>query len=338
MASFLVKRFLLSISTMVFISIIVFVIIQLPEGDYIDTWLTNLQERGGQAYDNSMGEEEIQAMREFYGLDDPIVVAYAKWVWNMLRWDFGFHFDTVQPVTKVIGERLPLTVILALFTAVFTWMLAIPVGIYSAVRQHSAGDYTVTFIGFIGLAVPDFLLALVMMYFAFLYLDWNIGGLFSQEFIDAEWTVARAWDFFKHLWIPAFVLGTSGTAALIRIMRANLLDELHRPYVVTARAKGLEEWKLVLKYPVRVALNPFISTIGYILPFLISGSVIVSVVLSLPTVGPLLLRGLLQQDTYLAGTIILLMGLMTVIGTLLSDILLVLSDPRIRVGGSDAVG
>lgn len=338
MVNFLVRRFLLSISTMVFISMIVFVIIQLPEGDYIDTWLSNLQEREGHAYDNSMGEEEIQAMREFYGLDDPIIVAYAKWVWNMARWDFGFHFDTVQPVTKVIGERLPLTVLLAVFTVIFTWTLALPIGIYSAVRQHSAGDYAVTFIGFIGLAVPDFLLALVLMYFTFVYLDWNIGGLFSPEFIDAEWSTARAWDFFKHLWIPAFVLGTSGTAALVRIMRANLLDELHRPYVVTARAKGLGEWKLILKYPVRVALNPFISTIGYILPFLISGSVIVSVVLSLPTVAPILLRGLLQQDTYLAGTIILLMGLMTVIGTLISDVLLVFSDPRIRIADSDAVG
>ena len=333
MASFLVKRFLLSISTMVFISMIVFVIIQLPESDYIESWLNLVREEVGPT-----SEEEIQDMRDDLGLDDPIVVAYAKWVWNMARWDFGTHFETRRPVSEVMGERLPLTVVLALFTAVFTWTLAIPVGIYSAVRQHSAGDYTATFIGLIGLAVPDFLLGLVLMYFAFLYLDWNIGGLFSPEFLDGEWTGARAWDFFKHLWIPAFVLGTSGTAALIRIMRANLLDELHRPYVMTARAKGLKEWKLILKYPVRVALNPFISTIGYILPFLISGSVIVSVVLSLPTVGPLLLAGLLQQDMYFAGTIILLMGLMTVIGTLLSDILLVLSDPRIRVGGSDAVG
>ena len=333
MASFLVKRFLLSISTMVFISMIVFVIIQLPGSDYIESWQDLVRQEVGPT-----SEEEIQDMRDDLGLDDPIVVAYAKWVWNMLRWDFGTHFETRRPVSEVMGERLPLTIVLALFTAVFTWTLAIPIGIYSAVRQHSAGDYAVTFIGFIGLAVPDFLLALVLMYFAFLYFDWNVGGLFSPEFLDAEWTGARAWDFFKHLWIPAFVLGTSGTAALIRIMRANLLDELHRPYVMTARAKGLKEWRLILKYPVRVALNPFISTIGYILPFLISGSVIVSVVLSLPTVGPLLLAGLLQQDMYFAGTIILLMGLMTVIGTLLSDILLVLSDPRIRVGGSDAVG
>ena len=208
--------------------------------------------------------------------------------------------------------------------------MAIPIGIYSAVRQHSVGDYAFTFIGFLGLAIPDFLLALVLMYLGFVYLGANIGGLFSIQYIEAEWSVGRVVDMLSHMWIPALVLGTSGTAALIRIMRANVLDELYRPYVVTARAKGMQEWRLIVKYPVRVALNPFISTIGYVLPYLISGSIIVSVVMSLPTLGPVLLTSLLQQDMYLAGTIIIFIGAMTVIGTLLSDILLVLADPRIK--------
>ena len=215
----------------------------------------------------------------------------------------------------------------------FVWVVALPIGVYSAIKQYSLADYTMTFIGFLGLAVPNFLLALVLMYLGFKYLNANIGGLFSSEFVDAPWSLARFWDMMKHLWLPGIVLGTAGTAQLIRIMRANLLDELHKPYVVTARAKGMEEWKLVLKYPVRVALNPFASTIGYIFPYIVSGSIIVSVVLSLPTVGPLLLRALLAQDMFLAGTIILLIGALTVVGTFISDIVLVIVDPRIRFEG-----
>ena len=238
-----------------------------------------------------------------------------------------------RPIKEVLGDRMLMTVILALSTVAFTWVMAVPIGIYSAVRQRSVEDYTFTFLGFIGLAVPDFMLALVMMYFAFVWFDISVGGLFSRQYIQAPWSVGRVWDLIQHLWIPVIILGTSGTAGLIRIMRANLLDELRKPYVVTARAKGLRELKVVLKYPVSVALNPLISTVGYILPFLISGSVIVSTVLSLPTVGPVLLQALLSEDMFLAGTVILFLGLMTIVGTLLSDILLVIIDPRIRLEG-----
>ena len=330
MLRFIARRILLGISTLVFISFISFVIIQLPEGDYIDAYIAALEGQGGYAYTLMVSPEEVQALRALYGLDQPVYVQYLKWAWNVLRADLGISLDLNIPLTEVIGERLPLTIILAVFTVLFTWVLAIPIGIYSAVRQNSFGDFSFTFIGFIGLAIPDFLLALVLMYFGFQFFDLNIGGLFSQEYIEAPWSLGRVRDLINHMWIPALVLGTSGTAALIRIMRANVLDEIHRPYVVTARAKGLAEWRVILKYPVRVALNPFISTVGYVLPYLLSGSIIVSVVLSLPTVGPLLLRGLLQQDMYMAGSIIVMLGAMTVIGTLISDILLVLSDPRIR--------
>jgi peptide/nickel transport system permease protein len=236
-----------------------------------------------------------------------------------------------KPIKDVLSERMTMTVVLTMSTILFTWVMAIPIGIYSAVRQRSVEDYTFTFIGFIGLATPDFLLALVMMYFAFVWFDFDVGGLQSREYYGAPWSIGKLLDLGEHLIIPVIVLGTSGTAGLIRIMRANLLDELRKPYVVTARAKGLRELRLTLKYPVRVALNPLISTIGYILPALISGSVIVSVVLSLPTVGPILLQSLLGEDMFLAGTIILFLGLLTIVGTLISDILLVIIDPRIRI-------
>jgi len=236
-----------------------------------------------------------------------------------------------RPVTEVIGDRLWLTVVVSVAALILTWALALPIGIYSAVRQYSVGDYVATFIGFIGLAVPNFLLALVILYFGFTLFNANVGGLFSPEFQDAPWGAGRAWDLVKHLPVPALILGLAGTAQQIRIMRANLLDELRKPYVVTARSKGLTEARVILKYPVRVALNPFASTIGYTLPYIVSGSIIVSLVLSLPTVGPLLLRALISQDMFLAGTIVLLLGVMTVIGTLISDILLVWVDPRIRL-------
>ena len=243
----------------------------------------------------------------------------------------GVSFQYRVPVTDVIGERLLLTMILALGSVVFVWLTAIPIGIYSAVRQYSVQDYLATTIGFLGLAVPDFLLALVMMYFAWDIWGFSVGGLFSPEYVTAPWSWGRVTDLMQHLVIPIIVLGTSGTAALIRITRANLLDELRKPYVVTARAKGMSEWQLILKYPVRLAFNPIISTTAYILPFLVSGSVIVSVVLNLPTLGPVLLRSLLSQDMFLAGSIILMIGVMTVIGTLISDILLAAVDPRVRL-------
>ena len=251
----------------------------------------------------------------------------------MLQGDLGMSLEFGLPVTRVISERLLMTVILAVTTAIFAWGLAIPIGIYSAVRQHSPEDYIFTFVGFLGLAVPDFLLALWLLWVSFAYLGQSVGGLFSPEYMVAPWSFARVWDLISHLWIASLVVGTAGTAALIRVMRANLLDELNRPYVVTARAKGLPEWRAVMKYPVRMALNPLVSTVGYLLPFLISGSIIVSVVLNLPTEGPLLLRALLSEDLFISASIILVLGAMTVIGTFLSDILLALLDPRIRMAG-----
>jgi peptide/nickel transport system permease protein len=238
-----------------------------------------------------------------------------------------------RPVGVVIGDRLALTMVVSIFALLFTWVLALPIGIVSAVRQYSIADYVFTFIGFIGLAVPSFLLALLVLYFGFTLFNANVGGLFSSEYLEASWSWGKVQDMLGHLPIPAVILGLAGTAQAIRIMRANLLDELRKPYVVTARAKGVPEWRVVMKYPVRVALNPFASTIGYTLPYIVSGSIIVSLVLSLPTVGPLLLKALIAQDMFLAGTIVLLLGLMTVIGTFISDLVLMWIDPRIRLEG-----
>jgi peptide/nickel transport system permease protein len=326
MFGYILRRLLIAMGTVWMISMIAFAIIQLPPGDYVTSYIAQLMATG-----TLVTQEEAENLRIQYGLHQPLYAQYARWVWLMMQGNFGVSMEWQRPVLEVIGDRLLLTALLAFAAVIFTWILAIPIGIYSAVRQYSIGDYIFTFIGFIGLAVPSFLLALVVMYLTFAYFGASIGGLFSTEYLDAPWSLARVWDLCKHLWIPALILGTAGTAQLVRILRANLLDELRKPYVVTARAKGLSELRTILKYPVRVALNPFISTIGYTLPFLVSGSIIVSIVLSLPTVGPLLLKALIAQDMFLAGTIVLLLGLMTVIGTLISDILLVWIDPRIRL-------
>ena len=326
MVGYILRRLLIAMGTVWVISVISFAIIQLPPGDYVTSYIAQLMATG-----TLVTQEEAENLRIQYGLHQPLYAQYARWVWLMLQGNFGVSMEWQRPVLEVIGDRLLLTALLAFAAVIFTWILAIPIGIYSAVRQYSIGDYIFTFIGFIGLAVPSFLVALVVMYLTFAYFGASIGGLFSTEYLDAPWSLARVWDLCKHLWVPALILGTAGTAQLVRILRANLLDELRKPYVVTARAKGLSELRTILKYPVRVALNPFISTIGYTLPFLVSGSIIVSIVLSLPTVGPLLLKALIAQDMFLAGTIVLLLGLMTVIGTLISDILLVWIDPRIRL-------
>ena len=326
MLAFITRRTILAFFTVLAISVLSFVIIQLPPGDYLTSYRATLEAQG-----DMISEAELKALSTQYGLDKPIHMQYLIWMGNMVQGDFGVSLRANRPVSELIGERLALTVVVALAAVVFTWVMAIPIGIYSAVRQRSIGDYVFTFAGFVGLAVPDFLLALVLMYFAYAWCNISVGGLFSAEYIEASWSVGRLVDLLKHLWLPAIVLGTAGTAQLIRILRANLLDELRKPYVVAARAKGLSLWRAVIKYPLRVALNPLVSTTAYILPFLISGSVIVSVVLDLPTVGPLLLTALLSQDMYLAGTIVLLLGAMTVVGTLLSDILLVLLDPRIEM-------
>ena len=329
MLSFTVRRFLLAILTMWVISALSFVIIQLPPGDFVTTYIAQLSASGG-----AVSAAEADALRALYGLNQPFYVQYYKWMVRILVGDFGVSMEWNRPVTEVIGDRLWLTVVVSLAALFLTWVLALPIGIYSAVRQYSVGDYAATFVGFIGLAVPNFLLALVLLYLGFTLFNANIGGLFSVELQDAPWSAAKVWDLCKHLPIPALILGLAGTAQQIRIMRANLLDELRKPYVVTARSKGLSEIRVILKYPVRLALNPFASTIGYTLPYIVSGSIIVSLVLGLPTVGPLLLRALIAQDMFLAGTIVLLLGVMTVIGTLISDIVLVWIDPRIRLEDS----
>jgi peptide/nickel transport system permease protein len=334
MIAFLVRRTLLAGLTTFVISIIAFVAVQLPPGDYASTYVSNLLGSAFFNTGNALGDLAVEKqLRQDYGLDQPVIIQYFKWLWRVLQLDFGIGLEAQKKITEIIGERLLNTVILAIGTILFTWVLAIPIGIYSAVKHNTAGDYAVTFVGFLGLAVPDFLLALTLMWIGFAYFDLSIGGLYSPEYLDAPWSFGRVIDLLQHLWIPALVLGTAGTAGLIRILRNNLLDELAKPYVVAARARGVPEWKLVLKYPVRLALNPFISTIGYLLPFLLSGSVIVSVVLSLPTLGPTLLRALRTEDLFLAAAIVLMLGLLTVVGTLISDVLLVIFDPRIKLEG-----
>jgi peptide/nickel transport system permease protein len=280
-----------------------------------------------------ISQEEADALREEYGLNRPVWVQYLRWMRQVVQGKFGMALEWSRPVSEVIGDRLWLTMVVSVAAILLTWGLALPIGIYSAVRQYSVGDYVATFLGFVGLAIPSFMLALVLMYFGFTLFGASIGGLFSDEFVQAPWSWAKAWDLMKHLPLPALILGLAGTAQLIRIMRANLLDELRKPYVMTARARGVSEGRLILKYPVRVALNPFASTIGYLLPYVVSGSIIVSLVLSLPTVGPLLLKALVAQDMFLAGTIVLLLGVLTVVGTFLSDLLLLWIDPRIRMEG-----
>ena len=328
MLAYLARRVLLALLTMWAVSVLSFTVIQLPPGDYITSYIAQMSSSG-----SAVSLEEAEALRQQYGLDQPMYIQYVRWIAMVLRGNFGMAMEYGRPVSDVIGDRLALTMVVSIAAIILTWVLALPIGIYSAVRQYSIGDYIATSIGFIGLAVPSFMLALVLMYLGFRFFGANVGGLFSEELADAPWSMAKVWDLMKHLPLPAVILGLAGTAQLVRIMRANLLDELRKPYVVTARARGLPETRVILKYPVRVALNPFASTVGYLLPYVVSGSIIVSLVLGLPTVGPLLLKALVAQDMFLAGTIVLLLGLMTVIGTFLSDLLLMWIDPRIRIAG-----
>lgn len=326
MLEFLTRRILLLVPTVIFISMIAFVVIQLPPGDFLTSYIATLQAAG-----ENVDSAQIESLRQQYGLGEPIHIQYFKWVSGMFQGNFGQSLQWKAPVKDLIWERLVLTVVLSLTSLLFIWAVAFPVGIYSAIKQYSPGDYFFTFLSFVGLGVPNFLLALIIMWVAYSRFGLTVGGLFSPEYASAPWSAGKVVDLIGHLWIPMVVLGMGGTAGLIRVMRANLLDELHKPYVVTARAKGMPEEKLLLKYPVRLALNPFVSTIGWTLPGLVSGSVIVSVVLNLPTTGPLLLSALQSQDMYLAGTFILLLSILTVIGTLISDLLLAWLDPRIRL-------
>lgn len=328
MRSYLFRRLIYAFIAIWAVSIVSFLIIQLPPGDYVSSYIANLSAQGA-----SIGASEAENLRKSYGIDRPLHVQYLKWISQILRGNLGYSFEWEMTVNQLLGERLQLTFVLALASVAFTWIVAIPIGIISAVKQYSWFDYLATGFGFLGLAVPDFLLALILLYVSFAWFGMSVGGLFSEQYVVASWSVGRAIDLLKHLWIPVLILGMSGTAQLVRIMRANLLDELRKPYVVTARAKGLPEWRLVLKYPVRLALNPAISLTAYILPYLVSGSIIVSVVLNLPTVGPILLRALVSEDMFVAGAIILMVGSLTVLGTFISDLLLVWVDPRIKFEG-----
>ncbi|RWY83169.1 ABC transporter permease [Rhizobium leguminosarum] len=327
MLVFIAKRFLWMIPSLFAVSFLAFVLIQLPPGDYVTTYIATL------AASNEIVDHNTAAqLRERFGLGDPMLVQYFKWIWGILtRGDFGISFEWQQPVSDLIWERMALTLVLALSTLIATWAIALPIGVYSAVRKYSIGDYFFTAFTFFGLAVPSFLLALVLMYVAAVEFGQDVGGLFSPEYENASWSFAKMVDLFSHLWLPVIILAVSSTASLIRVMRANMLDELPKPYVTTARAKGLSEFRLLMKYPLMIALNPFISTIAWLLPNLISGSVVVAIVLNLPTAAPLLLQALMAQDMYLAGAFVLLICALTLIGSLISDILLALVDPRIRL-------
>jgi peptide/nickel transport system permease protein len=329
MLSFIVRRVVYMIPTVFLISVVAFLIIALPPGDYLTTLVAQMRSQGIE-----MDQGQLLALQQRYGLGEPIYVQYFKWISAILTdLDFGQSFQYNRPVADLLAQRLPLTIVMAATTLMFTWVIAFPVGLYSAVRQYSIGDYLFTTIGFLGLAVPNFLIALVLMYMGYRFFGLSVGGLFSPTYADAGWNLGKFVDLLGHLWVPIVVLGTAGTAGLIRILRNNLLDELRKPYVVAARARGIPERKVILKYPLRIAMNPFISTIGWILPVLVSGEVIVAQVLSLPTTGPLLLSSLLSQDMYLAGSLILIVSVLTVIGTLLSDIALAWLDPRVRLRG-----
>jgi peptide/nickel transport system permease protein len=329
MLRFIVKRLLLLPVLLLLFTVVVFVLVQAPPGDFLTSYVAMLATSG-----SSMDAAQVEALKAQFGLDKPVTVQYLRWLESILKGNFGLSLEYQRPNSELIGERLAVTVLLALFAFVITWAAAIPAGIYSAMHKNTFFDYLFALLNYIGVATPNFLLALVLMWFAFSNFGLMITGLFSPEYVQAPWSLGRLVDLLKHIWLPAIVLGIAGTARLTRIMRASLLDELNKPYVVMARAKGMSEWGLVLKYPVRMAFNPIISTIGWYLPQLFSGSLIVATVMNLPNIGPLLLRALTQQDMYLAGSILFIYCFLTIVGTLVSDILLALFDPRIRMEGT----
>jgi peptide/nickel transport system permease protein len=328
---FIIQRLVLLPLLLFLFSIVVFILIQAPPGDFLDSYIATLASSG-----SSVDADQIVALKQQFGLDQPIHVQYIRWMDNILHGDLGLSLEYQRSNNELIGERLVLTIVLALFAFVFTWVVAIPAGILCATHPHSWIDYLFSIINYVGVAIPNFLLALVLMWVAYTSFGLSVTGLFSPDFVDAPWSWARVADLLSHIWLPMVVIGVAGTARLTRIMRANLLDELNKPYVVTARAKGLSEWRVVMKYPVRLAINPLVSTIGWYLPQLFSGSLIVATVMNLPNIGPLLLRALQSQDMYLAGSVLMIYCALTVLGTLISDILLALFDPRIRMGGARA--
>ncbi len=328
---YLVHRLLVMVPTLVAISMIVFIIIQLPPGDYLTTMLAELQSQGEGAQ-----QAKIDYLRELYGLDRPMWQQYLYWAWGLLHGDLGYSFEYDRPVSEVIGDRIFLTFVISFATILFTWIVSFPIAIYSATHKYSWADHTLTFVGFLGLATPNFLLALVLLYVANVWFGTSIGGLVDPQYLDQPMSWGKFVSVLEHLWVPVVVIGTAGTAAMIRRLRANLLDELQKPYYVTAKAKGLPPWRALAKYPLRMSLNPFIADIGSLLPEFISGSALVSVVLSLPTTGPILVRALQTQDMYLAGSFLMLESFLVVIGVLVSDLLLAWLDPRIRFGGGQA--
>lgn len=328
MLKYIIKRIIFMIPTVLIISMLTFVVIQLPPGDYLTKIVSQLEEQG-----QTIARAELDALKARYGLDKPLYVQYWRWLWPIItEGDFGRSFSYNMPVSDMIWSRMGFTVMLSFVTLLFTWIVSLPIGIYSAIKQYSIGDYVSTFFGFIGLAIPSFIFALVLMYVSFKYFGTSIGGLFSPDMVSAPWSWARFLDMLSHMWIPVIVLGTAGTANMIRTMRANLLDEKRKTYVMAARARGLPETKMILQYPVRVAMNPFISTIGSSFANLFSGSTVTAIVLSLPMCGPMLIEALRTQDMYLAGSFLFIMSILTVVGTLISDILLAIVDPRIRYG------
>jgi peptide/nickel transport system permease protein len=326
MTRYILQRLALLPFLLLLYSFVIFVIIQAPPGDFLTSYVATLSASG-----SSITADQVEALRQQYGLDQPFIIQYWRWIQNLVVGNMGTSLEYRRPNLDLILEQLLMTVALALMAFLLTWVIAVPTGIYSATHQRSFLDNIVTVINYVGVATPNFMLALILMWVAFAYFDISVTGLFSPEFVEAPWSLARVWDLLQHLWLPALVLGIAGTARLTRIMRANLLDELNKPYVVTARAKGMTEWRLVLRYPVRLALNPLVSTIGWYLPQLFSGSLIVATVMNLPNIGPLLLRSLVNRDMYLAGGILLIYSFLTIVGTLLSDILLAMIDPRIRM-------
>lgn len=328
MLRYIVHRLLVMVPTLVAISMIVFVIIQLPPGDYLTTMLAELQSQGEGA-----NQEKIEYLRQLYGLDRPLWEQYLYWAWGFVQGDLGYSFEYDRPVNEVIGDRIFLTFVISFATILFTWIVSFPIAIYSATHKYSAGDHALTFLGFLGLATPNFLLALVLLYVANVWFGTSIGGLVDPDYVDQPMSWAKFLSVLEHLWVPVIVIGTAGTASMIRRLRANLLDELQKPYYVTAKAKGLPPWKALAKYPLRMSLNPFIADIGNLLPEFISGSALVAVVLSLPTTGPILVRALQTQDMYLAGSFLMLESCLVVVGVLVSDLALAWLDPRIRFSG-----
>ena len=325
MLRYIIRRLLYAIPVLLAVSVLSFIVIELPPGDYVTSRMMELEMQGtpGTA-------AQREAMTRQYALDRPGYERYFKWMGGLLRGDLGMSFMFNRPVEELIGERILLTMTIAILSMLLTWSIAIPIGIYSATHQYSVSDYVFTLIGFVGVSMPPFLLAMVLMYVAFTHFDLPITGLFSTDYATEPWSVGKFVDMLKHIWMPALIIGAAGTAGLIRVMRACLLDELRKQYVTTARARGLTETRLIFKYPVRVAINPLLSTVGWMLPAVVSGEVIVSIVLNLPTVGPMLFAALKSQDMYLAGSLIMILCALTIIGTLISDILLAWSDPRIR--------